>query len=502
MKKTATGGNFHFGVEIPLNDAEPPNKRFAAVNDENVEDMGKKKQAANTTQSTNFVKVLRTYCNETGQGFSETEEMTNNEQLNVLLSRFYIAARKTNGERYKVNSLKSLRFALQRHFLEKREVDIIDDMRFKTSGVVFDNVLKETKADGFGDTEHYPEVEPEDLTKLYSSFDINTPTGLLEIVWFNIMYFLCRRGRQNLRKMTKYSHAVSTDATGRRYIHKTNGKGEADKNHNENDDTNDTTGEGVIYETGNDKCPVKCYLKYISLLNPHLDALWQRPRPSVTVCDRIWYCNAPLGEKSLGDMLPNLSLKYRLSRRYTNHSLRVSSMQVMEDGNVAENHIMRVSGHKSRDSVANYARRLSAARKRKISSVLSSGVGENVQPPRPPQPAVQPVRQQQPKVANHQQPPTVFPGNQSFAATGPQMFTANARSEQNFSNVEIFPDDPVGDDILSSLSTDLMVYRPPGPPPRKRQPTAYEIVPGVFAPVLHNCNNITFNVNVYNSSTK
>ena len=198
-------------------------------------------------------------------------------------------------------------------------------------------------------------------------------------------------------------------------------------------------------------------------------------------------------------MLPNLSLKYRLSRRYTNHSLRVSSMQVMEDGNVAENHIMRVSGHKSRDSVANYARRLSAARKRKISSVLSSGVGENVQPPRPPQPA---VRKQQPKVANHQQPPTVFPGNQSFAATGPQMFTANARSEQNFSNVEIFPDDPVGDDILSSLSTDLMVYRPPGPPPRKRQPTAYEIVPGVFAPVLHNCNNITFNVNVYNSSRK
>ena len=46
--------------------------------------------------------------------------------------------------------------------------------------------------------------------------------------------------------MTKYSHAVSTDATGVRYIHKTNGKGEADKNHNENDDTNDTTGEGVI----------------------------------------------------------------------------------------------------------------------------------------------------------------------------------------------------------------------------------------------------------------
>ena len=95
MKKTATGGNFHFGVEIPLNnDAEPPNKRFAAVNDENVEDMGKKKQAANTTQSTNFaVKVLRTYCDETGQGFPETEEMTNNEHHTPTYVAIYFSIR-------------------------------------------------------------------------------------------------------------------------------------------------------------------------------------------------------------------------------------------------------------------------------------------------------------------------------------------------------------------------------------------------------------------------
>ena len=31
-----------------------------------------------------------------------------------------------------------------------------------------------------------PEIEPEDVKKLYSSFDLNSPTGLLEKVWFDI----------------------------------------------------------------------------------------------------------------------------------------------------------------------------------------------------------------------------------------------------------------------------------------------------------------------------
>ena len=35
---------------------------------------------------------------------------------------------------------------------------------------------------GKGDINHYPEIENEDVKKLYSSFDLHSPTGLLEKV--------------------------------------------------------------------------------------------------------------------------------------------------------------------------------------------------------------------------------------------------------------------------------------------------------------------------------
>ena len=230
--------------------------------------------------------------------------------------------------------------------MKERNVDIINNDVFRNSNLCYKNKLKETKANGKGETNHYPEIEPEDLKKLYSSFDLETPTGLFEKVWFDIMFQLVRRGRENLRTMTKSSFAIGEDGTGLRYIYQC--KSELDKNHNIKDNAFDTTGEGRIYETKTTTCPVTSFLKYTSLLNPDLDCLWQRPNESTK--STKWYCNVPVGQKILGGMMPRLSEKYKLSQRYTNHSIRVTSLQVLEDANVEGRHIIRVSGHKSLES--------------------------------------------------------------------------------------------------------------------------------------------------------
>ena len=70
--------------------------------------------------------------------------------------------------------------------------------------------------------------------------------------------------------------------------------------------------------------------------------------------------------------MPKLSSKYKLSQRYTNHSIRVTSVQTLEDVNVECRHIVRISGHKSINSVQSYARRLSPARKRGISATFAN----------------------------------------------------------------------------------------------------------------------------------
>ena len=255
--------------------------------------------------------------------------------------------------------MKGIRFSLQRYFMQKLQIDIISNKTFTVANTVFQNMLKHIKEVGKGDTTHYPEIEPEDLKKLYSGFDINSPAGLLEIVWFNIMFFLIRRGRENIRQMDKHTFKISIDASGKQYISQISG--ESDKNHGINDNPFDTNGEGRVYETKGEKCPVKCFCRYLSLLHPDCNDLWQRPRAKFNYLDRTWYCNVPLGEKYLGKMLPMLSTKYGLSQRYTNHSLRVTSLQVLDDANIDSRHIIRVSGHKNPESVSNYARRLSAA---------------------------------------------------------------------------------------------------------------------------------------------
>jgi hypothetical protein len=58
------------------------------------------------------------------------------------------------------------------------------------------------------------------------------------------------------------------------------------------------------------------------------------------ICAR-WYDNAPLDQNSLGEMMPNISQKAGLSRRYTNYSLRATSVHLLDSiGKYANRHIM------------------------------------------------------------------------------------------------------------------------------------------------------------------
>ena len=359
-----------FGMGIDLNENGPPAQRFAAVSEENLEDLLKKKNSPKTDESTGFaLNILKKYCEESGLVVPESPA-----EFNLFLCRFYAALRTKKGDYYKLNSMNSIRFSLQRHFKEKKKVDIIEDNIFVEANTTFRNILQKIKAAGKGDTVHYAEVEPEDLIRLNEGFDPYNPTGLQHLVWFNIMYYLIRRGRENMRAMTKTSFRVSKDASGKHFIYQS--VGESDKNHSIDDGPSETTGEGRIYATDGPKCPVACFVKYINALNPHIDDLWQKPRSKISICENIWYCNVPLGEKYLGNMMAMFTQQYKLSQRYTNHCLRVTSLQVLDDLNVDSRHIIRVSGHKNTDSITNYARRLSTARKRKISSLLTSSVVE------------------------------------------------------------------------------------------------------------------------------
>lgn len=81
-------------------------------------------------------------------------------------------------------------------------------------------------------------------------------------------------------------------------------------------------------------CPVKTFIKYKMHLNPKCDRLFQRPTKRETCIKRethgSWYDPWPLGHNSIGNMLGNISTKAGLSRRYTNHSLRLTAVHILD----------------------------------------------------------------------------------------------------------------------------------------------------------------------------
>ena len=185
---------FSFGVGL----SQQP--RFTVYDDDELQSLQVKKNAKRTDQCTTYgSNTLKKFCEETRiADFSRLVDIPINE-LADLLKKFYAGARKKDGKRYKVNAIKGIWFALQRYFNKLRTIDIISDNEFNEANVCFKNILKISKYQGYCDTHHYPEIEPEDLAKLYAGFKINLPFELQEKVWFDISFHLIRRGRENMQ---------------------------------------------------------------------------------------------------------------------------------------------------------------------------------------------------------------------------------------------------------------------------------------------------------------
>lgn len=125
---------------------------------------------------------------------------------------------------------------------------------------------------------------------------------------------------------------------------------------------------------GDPKCPVASFEKYISKLNPLLDVLWQRPLDTFLPKESTWYYAAPVGKNTLGNMMPALSKLAKLSKRYTNHSIRATSVTLLDRAGYESRHIMKVSGHRSENSLKSYAQHIPESTTMGMSSAISKSL--------------------------------------------------------------------------------------------------------------------------------
>ena len=345
--------------------------RFVTVDDEELNRILIEKDAVNTRRNTNSaVKLFRSYMYLKEKSLNEKFEEADYATLNSVLSKFYAEVRQENGEKYKKSSLIAIRHGINR-FLQTNHVngtvDIVHGADFKESKRVFEAVCKELKREGKGGFEHYPAIEQGDIKKMMDYFDINDNIKLLEKVFVDIMIYFGRRGRENMRDLKIEDFAATRDGDGNTYIYMV--KDELTKNHQ--NDRN--TAEGRMYARPDDPlCPVKTFMRYKMRRNPLCPAFFQRPKRKVR--DTVWYDNVPIGHNTLGTMMKNISEKARLSKLYTNHSLRATAVSILDKEHFESRHIMSVTGHKAESSLKTYSGTSDAGTKKLMSDAISKNL--------------------------------------------------------------------------------------------------------------------------------
>ena len=295
--------------------------------------------------------------------------------MDANLRRFYAEARKKDGEMYGKKTLLGFRHGIERYLNQppySRNVNISSDSRFKRSNEMLDAQLVQLKRSGKENSIHKPPIESEDLLKIKSSeaVSLSSPLSLLRNVWFHVVLFFCRRGREGQRKLTKSSFKFDVDASGRNFI--TMAHDEISKNHPGGlKDVASTEKYARMYETDHKHDGYKAFTLYLSKLNPNSSVLFQYPKKNWQPTDAVWYDNKPIGVNKLDNMMREISEVAQLSRIYTNHSVRATAITVWSDAGVPNRHIMAISGHRNEQSLSHYNTRPSTAQLHHCSEVLS-----------------------------------------------------------------------------------------------------------------------------------
>ena len=305
---------------------------------------------------------------------SETIESISPQVLSERLKRFYQELKKTPTEHYSTSAHLSIRAAIDRHLSslpEFSDVSIIRDQQFKSANRSLSAKLKMLKDKGLAKVQHHPSISPVDIKKCYETkvFSDENPTSLLRVNWFNIALHFCRRGRENLRALSRDSFVIMKDANDNEYVEIS--VSEKTKNYQGGLGDKADQSDPKMFSANTPNCPVMYFKKLLSVLNPKQNALFQKPKRNFLSTDEVWFENSPIGVNKLGDMMKDISVAASLSKVYTNHCVRSTTISALDEGGIPVHRIMQTSGHRSESSLRSYCDRQSLEKYKESSNILA-----------------------------------------------------------------------------------------------------------------------------------
>ena len=264
----------------------------------------------------------------------------------------------------------------------------MSDKLFTQANLVFTGRLRENKEKGLDVAQPRTSMEKEDIEKLFQQYfpqttgdKLNTQV-LLHKVFFDIMYFTGRRGKEGLRSLSKDSFIVKSTPSGVEYIEITfNEKSKKNQGDSMSAALNALhNNHHIISEiTNSELCPVSSFRKYMDLLNPEITAFFQYPTKN-----RKGFTKEVIGKNPLGTMMNEISEHANLSRIYTNHQIRKTMATGMHRSGFSQEEIANVTKHKNLDSLKSYVSAPSFSEKQRYNEGLFSYGNSNSNSPQVP----------------------------------------------------------------------------------------------------------------------
>lgn len=289
-------------------------------------------------------------------------DISNLPLLDEELTRFYYSLKKKNGSPYEVSSLRTSIGPLS-HYLSKnipglsgKFLSIYKGAEFSRTRDMLDALFKEGAIEGRDIGKHKTVLTDDQELKIVSSFNINTPTGLLKRICYTVSKYGCFRGQgcvgfpfanvmelpQNEKMERSFQFTLPQE--------KNNQRGLSHRGANRTF--------SIPYNCKQDNDIIALYL---SKRPSHYscESLFLKPAlPSQAETHGYWYEDRPAPKKLITLFMQAAARELEFGKGdgsgITGHSIRATAITQLARHGIQDSSIMKITGHKSSSGLKAY----------------------------------------------------------------------------------------------------------------------------------------------------
>ena len=333
--------------------------RFQLLSKADYEYLSSAADNENTKKSTNnWIRVYKHWANE--RGVNQNLEELDTESMDEILTRFYAEIRKPNGQEYEPDSLRVMQGSINRYLVEKGFTkNIINDQEFVKSRKVLEGKAKLLRQQGMGKKRNASTaLEPNEEEILWTTGKLgdNSPNSLVRTMWFMCTQHFGLRGCQEHCTM-RVEDFILHNENGVEYVEfkenptKTRQGGLKPKQRATNP---------KMFSIGGEKCPVRLFKLYLfkrPLEIQNCGRFYLTAKKFFNKNDETWYTKNPMGKNTISGIMKALTAGTELSlskKKFTNHSMRKTTVKKLKAANIPESSIIKVTGHSSTKGLSSY----------------------------------------------------------------------------------------------------------------------------------------------------